>query len=828
MSDLAREVQQVLDSIPYYKKKQREYNLKRKKPTKNKRLNQICFTNKIEPIIHNFQNIEKDKLPNDDSFNFKNNISLLNKDLTNDSTNSQDVIKNHNDNDNNYKEKDNFIFNGSNTTIRELAISMVIMKYKFKLAENVMNEILKLMILLLPNDNILPKTYNSLIQLLDIGTNYLEHSCCAKCNILIDGKGTNCNLCNNNVVTFITCDLLSQIELILKNKCYLNQIKIADKYKNQNNNEIISALDGKIYTEYKKNKNNNSLTISLNINTDGAPVIKCKNSSMWPVIATILEMDQKCREKFDNIIIFGIWLDNSKPPDIFFETSIKQLETIITTENNLDILGEVITLRCQIGLFDAPTKSSITNTKQYNGYFGCLACFHPGVHINRVHLYPADKFYSLKQNNDYIRYSIEADLLNDKKESIFGFFGKSTLEKILKIPEQIPFDYLHLVLQGHAKWLYLHLFNEKSLDELYLGKEIIFANDILKTIKMPHFINRKPKNLNDLSKFKSSEIKNFMFYQSIPIFMNILNTKDRSNYLYQYISYVIAIRILYSPVKNLEDITLAEEILKKYISALEDNFGIYAYTYTAHAHLHLAEQVRLHGPLNCHSQFFFEGALFNMKNLLHGTRGFINQISSQLFLYKNMRTKFSEIIFRNEKLKDHLEKHLNLYKNENDTRLTGTIERRNFNENDKLLFDSLFRIEMENILMSDRAYCNKILFHSYSYKRKGNCNSYTISYIENDLMFYGDIQYFFKHNNAIYALILNHEVADISTYKMLPSSSFFYNVTTNHLKRYYKLIKKYNSFKYIINVDIIKSKCMVIDNKIERFITELELEYEHD
>jgi len=76
MSDLAREVQQVLDSIPYYKKKQKEYNLKRKlKTTKSKRLNLNNFKEKIERNI-----CDNDKLSNNDSLNSKNNSAEFSSD----------------------------------------------------------------------------------------------------------------------------------------------------------------------------------------------------------------------------------------------------------------------------------------------------------------------------------------------------------------------------------------------------------------------------------------------------------------------------------------------------------------------------------------------------------------------------------------------------------------------------------------------------------------------------------------------------------------------------------------------------------------------------
>jgi hypothetical protein len=85
MSDLAREVQQVLDSIPYYKKKQKEYNLKRKlKTTKSKRLNLNNFKEKIERNI-----CDNDKLSNNDSLNSKNNSSLINAEFSSDQSKNQ-------------------------------------------------------------------------------------------------------------------------------------------------------------------------------------------------------------------------------------------------------------------------------------------------------------------------------------------------------------------------------------------------------------------------------------------------------------------------------------------------------------------------------------------------------------------------------------------------------------------------------------------------------------------------------------------------------------------------------------------------------------------
>ena len=49
------------------------------------------------------------------------------------------------------------------------------------------------------------------------------------------------------------------------------------------------------------------------------------------------------------------------------------------------------------------------------------------------------------------------------------FVGKCFLSKFLNIPEQVPFDYLHLVLQGHFKWLLKKLFLDKH-SGIFIGK----------------------------------------------------------------------------------------------------------------------------------------------------------------------------------------------------------------------------------------------------------------------------------------------------------------------------------------------------------------------
>ena len=83
------------------------------------------------------------------------------------------------------------------------------------------------------------------------------------------------------------------------------QIEKSLVYAQINKNEINSALDGEIYKKYLSSNNLGNLIISFNMNTDGAQIVKHRGYKMWPLLGTITELNQKTREKFDNIVIFG-------------------------------------------------------------------------------------------------------------------------------------------------------------------------------------------------------------------------------------------------------------------------------------------------------------------------------------------------------------------------------------------------------------------------------------------------------------------------------------------------------------------------------------------
>jgi hypothetical protein len=135
-----------------------------------------------------------------------------------------------------------------------------------------------------------------------------------------------------------------------------------------------------------------------------------------------------------------------------------------------------------------------------------------------------------------------AFLAERSKEVIYGIKGTSPFSKILILPDQVPFDYMHLVLQGHAKWLLNHYFLEDQYN-CFIGKEKKDFNQLLVSHSVPHNLGRKFPMIETNLKFKSSELKLFIFHLALPMLMHILPDE----YWCLLFIYTCSIRILHEP-----------------------------------------------------------------------------------------------------------------------------------------------------------------------------------------------------------------------------------------------------------------------------------------
>ena len=66
--------------------------------------------------------------------------------------------------------------------------------------------------------------------------------------------------------------------------------------------------------------------------------------------------------------------------------------------------------------------------------------------------------------------------IQSKLLDAYGIYGVSTFASILELPISFPFDYMHLVLQGHTKWLIKHLIFEKNMNLSHFSNYIFSSN----------------------------------------------------------------------------------------------------------------------------------------------------------------------------------------------------------------------------------------------------------------------------------------------------------------------------------------------------------------
>ncbi|CAF1371378.1 unnamed protein product [Rotaria sordida] len=193
-----------------------------------------------------------------------------------------------------------------------------------------------------------------------------------------------------------------------------------------------------------------------------------------------------------------------------------------------------------------------------------------------------------------------AQQINSVNKIVFGVVGVSPLASILSIPQQSTFDYFHLVLEIHFRYLLSEWCNVLKQNTLALN----FINDCLDEISYPHTFHRRPLNFTNCIKWKASQLRCFMIYTALPLLVKLcLNV---SNCFPQvYISYFVLLFIYIRLLRHFDD---RDEIRKmsrhihsylNYFSSISDPCKELL---SVHVLVHLWQQVQQHGGLAYHRQ----------------------------------------------------------------------------------------------------------------------------------------------------------------------------------------------------------------------------------
>ncbi|XP_015124327.1 uncharacterized protein LOC107046259 isoform X1 [Diachasma alloeum] len=293
-----------------------------------------------------------------------------------------------------------------------------------------------------------------------------------------------------------------------------------------------------------------------------------------------------------------------------------------------------------MGTCDLPAKAEFLNFIQFNGNYGCPACFSKGENVpteneGSVHVYPYEAEPEMRTSEVCVEYGNIAS----PERPVMGIRGPNAFSKIMPdFMKGLAIDKMHCIEGGVVKKLLTLLFDVKyRFRPFSLYHVIDVINTRLINIKPPKFVHRMPRSIQDLTHWKASELKLWFFYYSIPVFHGVM----RQDFFEHYLLLVVSISLLNGNFINTEMREIAHDMLHKFVKEFELKYGLEFCTINIHQLLHLAVSVKIHGPLWAHSCFEYENLNGQFLKLVHGTWHLDTQIVKSHAQFIKMR-KFIE------------------------------------------------------------------------------------------------------------------------------------------------------------------------------------------
>ena len=268
---------------------------------------------------------------------------------------------------------------------------------------------------------------------------------------------------------------------------------------------------------------------------------------------------------------------------------------------------------------DAPARAFVKGISLYNSYNGCEYCRCKGQYVGGKVVFP---------KLDRLR--------TDASFSQFMENNQHTLSPICQIPHfnsvtSTPPEYMHSVCLGIMRKLLLlwtcskvsisssayrlspslrRALNEKCV---YFGKQL------------PCEFKRKIRSVEEIKRWKATELRSFLLYVGPVVLKNILSTDHYHHFILLHFS----ITVLASD--SLQDWhPHAFQCLRLFVEGMESLYGLENVVYNVHCLLHLEDSVKPFGSLHIFSAFPFENALFSLKQRIRSSNCTLKQIFNRI------------------------------------------------------------------------------------------------------------------------------------------------------------------------------------------------------
>ncbi|XP_055850910.1 uncharacterized protein LOC129915418 isoform X2 [Episyrphus balteatus] len=454
---------------------------------------------------------------------------------------------------------------GAPLTVMQSMLMLLALQVKHNINMSCLDDIIKVVNLHCAPEGLIRNSLSKFKKTFALNEKLNQHFYCTTCQRELPSKMSVCPLCPREENCYF-------VEMSLKDQLFqmYQREKFYEKLQNRihrstNNGNICDIYDGEIYKKwlnhgFLKNPHN----ISFSWYTDGVPVFKSSQTSMWPIYLSINELPFLERKKRENTLLLGLWCGKKPFANLFLykiKPQLDELITGITVFLKPDVEPIIVRGILLMGTADLLAKNDFMNFKQFNGYYGCTICDIKGENLKlvprgRLHIYPFQQNTNLRTLQNCLTWANEATQDNP----VMGIKGPSALSLIM--PDYIQgmaIDRMHAVEGGVIKKILYLLFDSSCRNfcfSLFTEKHIVSTR--LTDLKPPKFVHRMPRSVTDLVHWKASELRMWCFYYSIPILYGIM----RQDYFDNYLLLVTAVSLLSSDNISNSKLNAAEDLIK--------------------------------------------------------------------------------------------------------------------------------------------------------------------------------------------------------------------------------------------------------------------------
>ena len=611
----------------------------------NNKCNGVYFPDKLSPVSLNLSE--------------KTNLGIGLPDIA---CGNKDSLKEEDQNDNMLTHP---LYDGCPLTLEASLILQRTFALSHNLTEQAQEQLLKMIELHCQRPNsCVTSLYEMNKQFSHLKTPLVYHKYCSNCQVSVIGEETVCRnihcakdlTASGGMSYFIEIPPGQQLKDFMSRRGFYNDIQYRFLRKKINHGHIEDIYDGELYQEliqqgFLADKHN----ISFMWNTDGIPVFRSSNFSIWPLYFRINELSPNKRGLKDNMILAGLWFGQSKPnmntylqP---FHSCVVKLEEEGLNVCSPDVDGSFVMKACLLNaVCDKPAKCIGQNFVQINGNCGCSKCKQAGVTCPAgkgfVHTYPFNKDNPCGPERTKEGRTLEsAYSAVSQGKSVEGVKGPSWFLYFtyFDIIRGFCIDWMHGVLLGVVRMLLNLWFCPSSHGKLwYCGDAVKLADLRLLQICPPSCLSRRPRSIEKhRSYWKASEYRSWLFYYLLPVMQGIL----AEEYFKHTSLLVEAIFISAQESINPEsDIPKCQSLLEKFVFLFPTLYEERYMVSNVHDLLHLCDDVINNGPLFTHSCFEFEDFNGELVSLIRGTQHVELQILNAISLYQKLPKLAHEVL----------------------------------------------------------------------------------------------------------------------------------------------------------------------------------------